>query len=82
MAGQGRQLKVILRPTTEFSGATLSHLRQLDEAKHPATRASYVWVAGEGDLCKDVRRHVIDSWGLKSDSVQWCPYWFIGRARP
>ena len=56
-------LTVILRPATEFSGATLSYLRQLDEAKHPATRASYVWVAGEGDLCKEVRRHAIDSWG-------------------
>lgn len=75
-------LKVILRPATEFSGATLSYLRQLDEAKDPATHASYVWVAGEGDLCKEVRRHAIHSWGLKSDSVQWCPYWFIGRARP
>lgn len=75
-------LKIILRPAAEFSGAALSHLRQLDEASHPATRAAYVWVAGEGQLCKEVRRHAINSWGLSSNSVQWCPYWFIGRARP
>ncbi|HJD89702.1 MAG TPA: siderophore-interacting protein [Corynebacterium urealyticum] len=42
----------------------MSHLRQLDEASHPATRAAYVWVAGEGQLCKEVRRHAVNSWDL------------------
>ena len=42
----------------------------------------YVWVAGEGDLCKIVRRHAIRTLGLPASNVQWCPYWFLGKARP
>ena len=75
-------LEVLFSATTDFSTAVMSHLQQLDRAEHPATQSKYVWVAGEGQLCKEVRRHAIHTWGLNSESVQWCPYWFLGRARP
>lgn len=75
-------LEVLFSATTDFSTAVMSHLQQLDRAEHPATQSKYVWVAGEGQLCKDVRHHAIHTWGLNSESVQWCPYWFLGRARP
>ncbi len=75
-------LEVLFSATTSFSTAVMSHLQQLDRANHPATQCKYVWVAGEGQLCKEVRRHAIHTWGLNSESVQWCPYWFLGRARP
>lgn len=75
-------LEVLFSAATDFSTAVMSHLRQLDRAEHPATQSKYVWVAGEGQLCKDVRHHAIHAWGLASESVQWCPYWFLGRARP
>lgn len=42
----------------------------------------YVWVAGEGDLCKAVRSHAIKQWKINKDNILWCPYWFIGKARP
>ncbi|WP_459610829.1 siderophore-interacting protein [Corynebacterium urogenitale] len=75
-------LELIFGPAAEFSVTTTSFLQQLDQFHHPATRSHYVWVAGEGRLCKEVRRHAINNWGLPSDSVQWCPYWFLGKARP
>ncbi|WP_287861836.1 siderophore-interacting protein [Corynebacterium sp.] len=75
-------LEVLFSATTDFSTAVIAHLQQLDSAEHPATQSQYVWVAGEGQLCKDVRHHAIHAWGLNSESVQWCPYWFLGRARP
>lgn len=75
-------LEVLFSATTDFSAAVMSHLQQLDRVEHPATQSKYVWVAGEGQLCKEVRRHAIHTWGLNSESVQWCPYWFLGRARP
>ncbi|WP_408925181.1 siderophore-interacting protein [Corynebacterium sp. YSMAA1_1_F7] len=75
-------LKVLFSAATDFNAAVMSHLQQLDHAEHPATQSKYVWVAGEGQLCKDVRHHVVHTWGLNSESVQWCPYWFLGRARP
>lgn len=75
-------LEILFSTTTEFQAATMSHLQQLERTDHPATQSKYVWVAGEGKLCKRVRRHAITNWHLPSDSVQWCPYWFLGRARP
>ncbi|MBC2682243.1 SIP domain-containing protein [Corynebacterium sp. 4HC-13] len=75
-------LELIFSPATEFADTTVSFLRQLDHVHHPATQSRYVWVAGEGTLCKEVRRYAITQWGLPSDAVQWCPYWFLGRARP
>lgn len=75
-------LEVLFSATTDFSAAVMSHLQQLDRVEHPATQSRYVWVAGEGQLCKEVRHHAIHTWGLNSESVQWCPYWFLGRARP
>lgn len=75
-------LEVLFSATTAFSTAVMSHLQQLDRAEHPATQSKYVWVAGEGQLCKEVRHHAIHTWGLNSESVQWCPYWFLGKARP
>lgn len=75
-------LEVLFSAATDFSTAVMSHLQQLDRAKHPATQSKYVWVAGEGQLCKDVRHHVVHTWGLNIESVKWHPYWFLGRARP
>lgn len=75
-------LELLFGPAAEFSVTTTSFLQQLDCFNHPATRSQYVWVAGEGRLCKEVRRHAINNWGLPSDCVQWCPYWFLGKARP
>ena len=75
-------LEVLFSATTDFCTAVMSHLQQLDRVEHPATQSKYVWVAGEGQLCKDVRHHVVHTWGLDSESVKWHPYWFLGRARP
>ena len=56
----------------------------LDEiyVQTPVRTPDYIWVAGEGDLCKAVRRYAIQRLELPARSVQWCPYWFLGRARP
>lgn len=75
-------LDILFAPSEKFSETTIAHLRGLDHSQHPATQSKYVWVAGEGQLCKEVRHHAIHTWGLDSESVQWCPYWFLGRARP
>lgn len=75
-------LHVFECPAANFATATAQYLTDLDRRAHPATQADYVWVAGEGGLCKTVRRHCIHSWGLNPTDVQWCPYWFMGRPRP
>lgn len=41
-----------------------------------------VWVSGEGDLTKAVRRMAINDWGVPSEDIVWVPFWFRGRARP
>ena len=73
---------VLFAPSEIFSETTIAHLRGLNYSQHPATQSKYVWIAGEGSLCKQVRRHAISTWKLPSESVQWCPYWFLGKARP
>ncbi|RRQ01557.1 siderophore-interacting protein [Corynebacterium bovis] len=51
-------------------------------AGHPATGAGYAWVCGEQGLCKDVRRVLVDTWGLAGADVRWVTYWILGRERP
>lgn len=41
-----------------------------------------VWVSGEGELTKAVRRLAVKGWGISPADVVWSPYWFRGRARP
>ena len=63
-------------PANSFAVAAKAHM----ETQH--YDVDYLWVAGEGDLCKVVRAHAIKQWGMPKGAVQWCPYWFIGKARP
>lgn len=76
------RLDLIFAPAEEFGEATTKYLAQLDELGHSTGHSEYVWVAGEGNFCKSVRRHAIKNWGLPAEAVQWCPYWFLGKARP
>ncbi|BDV26366.1 siderophore-interacting protein [Corynebacterium ulcerans] len=70
-------VEVLYRPITEQADAVLRYL-QSDSRDKP----DYVWVSGEGNLCKDIRRLAIKEWGLETDAIFWCPYWYIGRPRP
>lgn len=81
---QGRlgSLELLFSPATEFATHTARLLERIDYLEHPARLARYVWVAGEGSLCKQVRRHCVNTWQLNPAEVQWCPYWFLGKARP
>ena len=81
---QGRlgSLELLFSPATEFATHTARLLERVDYLEHPARLARYVWVAGEGSLCKQVRRHCVNTWQLSPTEVQWCPYWFLGKARP
>ena len=81
---QGRlgSLELLFSPATEFATHTARLLERIDYLEHPARLARYVWVAGEGSLCKQVRRHCVNTWQLSPAEVQWCPYWFLGKARP
>ena len=51
-------------------------------APTPANRPDYMWVAGEGGLCKRMRALALREWGLDPAAILWCPYWYIGRPRP
>ena len=63
-------------PANSFAAAAKTHMET------QRYEVDYLWVAGEGDLCKVVRAHAIKQWGMPKEAVQWCPYWFIGKARP
>lgn len=75
-------LELLFSPAAEFATHTEGLLERIDHFEHPARLSEYVWVAGEGGLCKQVRRHCINTWQLDPSAVQWCPYWFLGKARP
>ncbi|AIU33108.1 siderophore-interacting protein [Corynebacterium ramonii] len=70
-------VKVLYRPIAEQADAALTYLQSESHAK-----PDYVWVSGEGNLCKDIRRLAIKEWGLETDAIFWCPYWYIGRPPP
>lgn len=57
--------------------------RAMDElyAEGPELLGS-VWASGEGDMTKAVRYHAMQRYDLDSDAIFWCPYWFVGKARP
>lgn len=73
--------RTLFAPASHFTRATTHCLNEL-YSEQPELRTEYVWVAGEGDLCKAVRQFAIRSLGLPASQVQWCPYWFFGKARP
>ncbi len=75
-------VELLFCPVAEFTSQTVRLLERIDALEHPARFSQYVWVAGEGDLCKNVRRHCVSTWKLETSAVQWCPYWFLGKARP
>lgn len=75
-------LEFLFTPAAEFATNAKHLLERMESLEHPARLSEHVWVAGEGNLCKQVRRHCISSWELDASAVQWCPYWFLGKARP
>lgn len=78
----------ISAPSDGYAQAIAEHLANIDvessrNRQHkPHPEVDYVWVAGEGDFCKVVRSHAIKTWQLNKDNILWCPYWFVGKARP
>ncbi|ATH97474.1 MULTISPECIES: siderophore-interacting protein [Actinomycetes] len=78
----------ISAPSDGYAQAIAEHLANIDvessrNRQHkPHPDVDYVWVAGEGDFCKVVRSHAIKTWQLNKDNILWCPYWFVGKARP
>lgn len=78
----------ISAPSDGYAQAIAEHLANIDvessrNRQHkPHPEVDYVWVAGEGDFCKVVRTHAIKTWQLNKDNILWCPYWFVGKARP
>ena len=68
---------VLHAPIPRQALTVIEHLQQHDDQI-----PDYVWVAGEGELCKSVRGLAVKDWGLESEAVYWCPYWYKGRPRP
>lgn len=75
-------LTQVTAPSDGYAQAIAEHLAEEDQPLQPYSDVDYVWVAGEGDFCKVVRTHAIKNWQLNKDNVLWCPYWFVGKARP
>ncbi|SQG65155.1 putative iron utilization protein [Corynebacterium renale] len=69
---------VVETSKTLEAAAVADFLRQ--QYSHQIPRS--VWVSGEGDLTKSVRRVAVKEWGLDPKDVIWVPFWFHGRARP
>lgn len=75
-------LTQVTAPSDGYAQAIAEHLAEEDQPLQPYSDVDYVWVAGEGDFCKVVRTHAIKNWQLNKDNILWCPYWFVGKARP
>jgi len=81
-------LTKITAPSEGYAQAIAEHLANIvvessrNQQHKLLPEVDYVWVAGEGDFCKMVRSHAIKTWQLNKDNILWCPYWFVGKARP
>ncbi|WP_312097279.1 siderophore-interacting protein [Corynebacterium dentalis] len=75
-------LTQVTAPSDGYAQAIAEHLAEEDQPLQSYSDVDYVWVAGEGDFCKVVRSHAIKKWQLNKDNILWCPYWFVGKARP
>ncbi|RAV33348.1 siderophore-interacting protein [Corynebacterium heidelbergense] len=75
-------LSIIRAPLSEQADAAETAMATLRSAGHPAAHPEYVWVGGEGTMCKLVRAMAVREWGLDRQRILWCPYWLVGRPRP
>ncbi|AKK12022.1 siderophore-interacting protein [Corynebacterium uterequi] len=78
----GDHLRSLTTVTTTKNTETTRAVQALRELFSPRTRPESLWVSGEGDLAKSVRKLAADDWGLPTSDIVWVPYWFHGRARP
>ncbi|AWB83381.1 siderophore-interacting protein [Corynebacterium liangguodongii] len=82
VAEWSRSLRNLTVVSAEETGETRVVLGTLHGAYDVHSAPRSVWVSGEGELAKAVRRLAVTGWGISPANVVWVPYWFRGKARP